>query len=99
MGEIADLMLEGAMCQWCGEFLDGEGGYPTVCAGCQRKHGVNEFGEDRNKVEPDVKLTRKFPCPIEGCKRKLKTKYGVRQHLRMAHSVFAYEKPIEEVGR
>lgn len=34
-GEIADMMLDGTMCQLCGEFLDGEaGGYPMYCAGC-----------------------------------------------------------------
>ena len=34
MGEIADAMLEGSMCQTCGEYL-GEGeGFPRFCDGC-----------------------------------------------------------------
>lgn len=38
MGDIADMMLEGVLCQGCGELLDetGEGlGYPAYCDGCQ----------------------------------------------------------------
>ncbi len=50
MGEIADMMLEGAMCQWCGEFIDGGGeGFPTICSGCQRQNGVNAFGAPAKK--------------------------------------------------
>ena len=34
MGDIADMMLEGILCQGCGEFLgDGEG-YPMFCSAC-----------------------------------------------------------------
>lgn len=39
MGEIADMMLEGLLCEGCGELIgDGSGtppGYPVRCAGCQ----------------------------------------------------------------
>lgn len=37
MGEIADMMLEGTLCQTCGEYMDHEGsneGYPVSCPGC-----------------------------------------------------------------
>jgi hypothetical protein len=35
MGEIADLMIEGEICEGCGCELDGEApGYPRRCAGC-----------------------------------------------------------------
>lgn len=34
MGEIADMMIEGAMCQSCGEFLGDEVGYPRYCRAC-----------------------------------------------------------------
>lgn len=49
MGEIADMMLEGAMCQWCGEFLENAAGFPTICRGCQGQHGVNAHGEPTKK--------------------------------------------------
>lgn len=38
MGEIADLMLDGTMCEGCGEILcwDGEpAGFPMRCDGCR----------------------------------------------------------------
>ena len=50
MGEIADMMLDGTICQGCGEWLcDGEDGpgYPGFCAGCQPR------------VEPRARSTRK----------------------------------------
>lgn len=36
MGEIADMMLNGLMCEGCGEFMEDheEPGYPRRCAGC-----------------------------------------------------------------
>ena len=35
MGDTADLMLDGILCEWCGEFLDEKGvGYPRRCGGC-----------------------------------------------------------------
>jgi len=34
MGDIADMMLEGCMCQSCGEYLGDGDGYPVFCANC-----------------------------------------------------------------
>ena len=36
MGEIAEMMLEGTLCQTCGEFMDDNdaNGYPRSCGGC-----------------------------------------------------------------
>jgi len=34
MGDIADLMLEGALCEACGEFLGDGDGFPQRCPGC-----------------------------------------------------------------
>ena len=51
MGDIADWMIEGGGCQWCGAMIgDGDGdGYPRLCRGCSkdaRKEGyeVDKFG-------------------------------------------------------
>jgi len=33
MGEIADMMLDGTLCEGCGVYL-GEVGYTQLCAGC-----------------------------------------------------------------
>jgi hypothetical protein len=51
MGEIADWLLEGGGCEWCGVYLEGDaGGYPRLCGGCAedaRKRGftVNKHGQ------------------------------------------------------
>lgn len=35
VGEIADMMLDGTLCECCGEFLeDSDGDFPQRCAGC-----------------------------------------------------------------
>lgn len=35
MGEIADMMLEGVLCETCGEYIGDEVGYPRRCAACE----------------------------------------------------------------
>ena len=45
MGEIADMMLDGTLCEQCGEFIDDDGGFPRLCASCEaenakKKHDV-----------------------------------------------------------
>lgn len=36
MGDMADMMVEGILCEICGEFLDGEApGHPRRCASCK----------------------------------------------------------------
>jgi hypothetical protein len=34
MGEMADYMINGDDCQYCGEYLGEGDGYPRSCAGC-----------------------------------------------------------------
>ena len=72
MGDIADMMLSGEMCQWCGEILDGQG-YPTVCPACQAERNCDEFGNSTGKAK----------CPQ--CGKKVK-EVGLRQHIEAKHS-------------
>lgn len=38
MGDIADMMLDGTLCEGCGEYLGGESfGVPRYCSGCRRE--------------------------------------------------------------
>lgn len=60
VGEIADMMLEGAMCQWCGEFIENATGFATICAGCRSVHGVDIHGIPRKKKR-NRKSKRKQP--------------------------------------
>lgn len=44
MGEMAEAILEGIFCQWCGEYLDEGDGFPQVCAACKSESGDDESG-------------------------------------------------------
>lgn len=35
MGDIAEMMLDGTLCEGCGEYLGSNNGYATRCAGCR----------------------------------------------------------------
>ncbi len=39
MGEIADMMINGRMCEQCGVYMDDgeEPGYPRLCPGCEEE--------------------------------------------------------------
>lgn len=76
MGDVADMMLEGMLCEGCGEFL-GEGmGFPQYCASC-----AGEAEESEPRVDP----RRKLRCPW--CKRQPKGERGLIDHCRDAHGV------------
>lgn len=49
MGEIADMMLDGTLCEGCGEYL-GEGmGFPDYCSDeCASKCKATRDGEDED---------------------------------------------------
>lgn len=34
MGDIADDIISGFMCSWCGQCFEDEHGYPVVCDAC-----------------------------------------------------------------
>jgi len=36
MGEIADAILEGSQCQFCGNVFDDACGYPRMCEDCEK---------------------------------------------------------------
>ncbi len=58
MGDVADMMLEGILCQECGVYV-GEGvGYPVSCHYCQRRARFSS------------KPTEKQTCPV--CSKKVR---------------------------
>ena len=77
MGEIADMMLDGTMCQLCGEWLhEGEDGpgYPGYCASCQP--------DDRPEYRTPTHY-RHVSCPT--CHRRFREKSHMKQHRRDKH--------------
>jgi hypothetical protein len=46
MGDFADMVIEGIMCEMCGVFIDAEGcGHPQKCDYCEQ----NESPEDESE--------------------------------------------------
>lgn len=83
MGEIADMMLDGTMCQLCGVWLnegeDGDG-YPQYCAGCQPDEDDDVVYGRADKARPPEP---RYACPV--CDRKLKSYEGYLDHYRTKH--------------
>jgi len=76
MGEIADMMLDGTMCQQCGVWMhEGEDGpgFPQTCSDCRQSN---------NRAEHVAAGQEKIACPI--CKKRVK-KVGLQDHQRDAH--------------
>lgn len=72
MGDIADMMLDGTLCEGCGASLIGPApGYPRYCSKQCRK--------DR---APAVPKATKIPCRV--CGKRVKAS-GMHDHMRDAH--------------
>lgn len=72
MGDIADAMLDGDLCEGCGVYMPGGAGYPQRCSDCSRE--AKAFPEGRSA---------KVKCPI--CQKTVKA-VGLKDHTRDAHS-------------
>lgn len=74
MGEVADMMINGDLCESCGVYLEGEGeGFPRYCRSCNR---------------PDQDYRASKPCKTKAqcyiCHKWVKS-IGLPQHIRDAH--------------
>lgn len=60
MGEIADMMLDGTLCEWCGAYLDEAVGHTRLCSGCQlQKRKINKAKKKQKLRELPRKRGRK----------------------------------------
>ena len=51
MGDVADMMMDGTLCEGCGEFIDDDPpGYPRKCRDCKK---------DDKKDKPKPKRSRR----------------------------------------
>jgi hypothetical protein len=80
MGDIADMMLDGTLCEGCGVYI-GDGmdaaGYPRRCSHCRREERENtqtKFAAPSNPA--------KVAC--QKCGRHVKAA-GIRDHMRDKH--------------
>lgn len=69
MGDIADMMIDGTLCEGCGVYMDGDGyGVPRRCPSCSRD----------DQPAPSAKVE----CPK--CLKRVKAA-GLADHLRDKH--------------
>ena len=94
MGEIAEMMLNGLMCEGCGVWMDDfeEPGYPRRCAGCRRSRGeADSFDEDLPSHLPRNSAKKIVACP--NCKRRFRTHDAYLAHWRAKHAPSSTESP------
>jgi len=80
MGDIADMMLDGTLCQICGVYLGKDTGYPISCEACEACY----------RSEKEIKYLNSQPsrpniCNL--CNKRLSTKTGLKQHKKDKHGV------------
>lgn len=76
MGDIADMMLDGTLCEGCGEYLGADGGYPQRCPVCARALKTEV------RTHPYFPSASKVACTV--CQRLVK-KAGLKDHMRDKH--------------
>lgn len=88
MGEYADMMLDGTLCECCGSFIDDDGaeGFPRYCSKqCARDRGADHAAP----ANPEPWLNpKKANCPH--CNKRVKV-VGLADHIRDAHKAFSAE--------
>lgn len=47
MGEIAELMINGALCEECGDFIENAPGHPRLCEDCADCEGGEAFSSSK----------------------------------------------------
>lgn len=81
MGEIADMMINGSMCQYCGECFDDEPGYPRSCPSCSSDEDdqIDMINNTIKKIEANL---AKVKCPK--CDKRVHQS-GLNQHIAAKH--------------
>ena len=79
MGDIADMMLEGMLCQGCGEFLGDGDGYPVFCSSCGGDADVVDHQPRKSKKHtPNPDAPKVWGCT--GCKKMFRKKNDAQAH-------------------
>lgn len=74
MGDIADMMLDGTLCEGCGVYLEGEArGYPRYCSSCKRERLATAYGAG-------------FPKKCKHCGKKLVSSQSEHDHMKAKHN-------------
>ncbi|MBZ9939183.1 hypothetical protein LB518_22995 [Mesorhizobium sp. BR1-1-16] len=101
MGEIAEMMLDGTLCEGCGAYLDGEGdGIPRYCSReCASDRGAQDRlpltrkqRADRSIDLGEIVMKKAGGLPEQAhkpwlceCGQRFRLESGARQHWRDSH--------------
>lgn len=97
MGEVAEMMLDGTLCEGCGTYIDDEGGdgiprycSPQCAAGAGRtahqRPGSTAKARKAERINRDRREAagpKPFPCPV--CAKRFRYATAAEQHARDAH--------------
>lgn len=100
MGEIAEMMLDGTLCEGCGEYIgDGGAGIPRYCSPrCAAGRGVmnyrppaqrsrgNQRKAERINGERQARAAASKPFKCPSCGKRFRHSISVQQHQRDVHS-------------
>ena len=82
MGEIAEMMLDGTLCESCGEFIGSDLGFTQYCSPeCAASRGAEYLEGDHAALDYD--RHEKVSCPK--CGKRVKA-VGLWQHERDVHT-------------
>jgi len=85
MGDVADMMLDGTLCEGCGVFLNANApGYPCYCGDCAGDR--NKERKAATAVEHAAHLKRAKKCACPTCGKRVK-EVGLADHMRDSHGV------------
>jgi hypothetical protein len=94
MGEIAEMMLDGTLCEGCGCYLGGQAfDVALLCASCAQErrregHALQRIGKCWQDIgpgqpKPAAPLAPRVRCPT--CSKQVKAT-GLKDHLRVVHA-------------
>lgn len=81
MGEYANMMINGALCEWCGVAVGDEVGYARKCQEC----AVEAWIDERRQYGEDYRADAALRCPH--CGKRLKSAQGVNDHVKAVHAL------------
>lgn len=85
MGEVAEMMLDGTLCEGCGVFLnENSPGHPCHCHACAAENQAEKKTQRISAHHKQQAAQKKVPCPT--CGRRVKAA-GLADHIRDSHAV------------
>ena len=80
MGEVAEMMLDGTLCQGCGVLIDDDiPGYPRSCRDCAKEERAMKHQATLQRHQE----IKKVKCPV--CQKRVKA-IGLADHQRDVHA-------------